>query len=121
MTSARRQKLEESKKLHQYLREFDEAQTWLQENQVIASSEEYGKDFEHLELLQEKFTIFKRDLQTSMERYSSANTMARRLVADGHSQTVLVKEKQDELKAGWNALQGKIIRIILINELINDF
>ena len=46
-----------------------------------------------------------------MERYTSANTMARRLVADGHSQTVLVKEKQDELKAGWNALQDKIIHI----------
>eukprot|EP00118_Oscarella_pearsei_P018140 m.184464 g.184464 ORF g.184464 m.184464 type:complete len:3710 (+) comp39319_c1_seq2:34-11163(+) len=108
LTAARRQKLEESIKLHQYLREFEEAQAWLQENQTIASSEEYGKDFEHLELLQEKFDIFKRSLQTSMERYTSANAMARRLVADGHSQTVLVKEKQDEVKAGWNTLQGMI-------------
>ena len=51
-----------------------------------------------LQVLQKKFDDFKRDVSASTERYSAANNLARRLVAEGHSDTVLIKEKQDAMR-----------------------
>ena len=48
LTAARRSKLEESIKLHQYLQDVEEVLSWLGEKEDIASSDDYGKDFEHL-------------------------------------------------------------------------
>ena len=48
LTAARRSKLQESIKLHQYIRDVDEVLSWLSEKQTIAASDDYGKDFEHL-------------------------------------------------------------------------
>ena len=51
-----------------------------------------------LQVLQKKFDDFKRDVSASTERYTAANNLARRLVAEGHSDTVLIKEKQDAMR-----------------------
>ena len=51
-----------------------------------------------MQVLQKKFDEFKRDISASTERFSSVNNLARRLVAEGHSDTVLIKEKQDIMK-----------------------
>jgi len=49
-------------------------------------------------VVQKKFEDFKRDVGASSERYTAANNLARRLVAEGHSDTVLIKEKQDAMR-----------------------
>ena len=54
-----------------------------------------------MQVLQKKFEDFKRDVSASTERYSAANNLARRLVAEGHSDTVLIKEKQDAMRYGY--------------------
>ena len=51
-----------------------------------------------LQVVQKKFEDFKRDVSASTERYTAANNLARRLVAEGHSDTVLIKEKQDAMR-----------------------
>ena len=48
LTAARRSKLEESIKLHQYVRDVEEVLAWLSEKEGVASSDDYGKDFDHL-------------------------------------------------------------------------
>ena len=48
LTAARRSKLEESIKLHQYLQDVEEVLSWLSDKEKIASSDDFGKDFEHL-------------------------------------------------------------------------
>ena len=48
LTAARRSKLEESIKLHQYIRDVDEVVSWLKEKETVASSDDYGKDYDHL-------------------------------------------------------------------------
>ena len=50
MTNSRLHRLEESKKLHQYLREVNETAEWINEQLHVAAAEDYGKDFEHLEV-----------------------------------------------------------------------
>jgi spectrin beta len=44
-------KLNEANKLYQYLKEVDELADWINEQIQTASSEEYGHDFEHLQVL----------------------------------------------------------------------
>jgi spectrin beta len=108
LTAARRSKLEESIQLHQYIRDVDEVVSWVKEKGSVASSDDYGKDYDHLLVLQKKFEEFRRDVNAGMERYTAANGLARRLVAEGHSDTVLIKEKQDTMRSGWNKLQEMI-------------
>jgi len=51
-----------------------------------------------LQVLQKKFDDFKSDTQASSELYIAANNLARKLVAEGHSDTVFIKEKQDAMR-----------------------
>ena len=43
-------KLEQTKLMHQYVRESDELGEWIEEQYQVASSGEYGQDYEHLEV-----------------------------------------------------------------------
>ena len=54
-------KLNEANKLYQYLKEVDELADWINEQIQTASSEEYGHDFEHLQVLflQDDFLAFR--------------------------------------------------------------
>ena len=62
-------------------------------------------------------------MNASSDRYSDVNKLARQLVAEGHSDTVLIKEKQDQMRyiiamfmlfdvvlyrEGWNTLQDAL-------------
>ena len=67
-----------------------------------------------MQVLQKKFEEFKRDVNAGMERYTAANGLARRLVAEGHSDTVLIKEKQDTTRSGSN-------KEWTITQLVNPF
>lgn len=138
LVAARNSKLEESIKLHQYIREADDVISWLEEKQSLAGSDDYGIDYDHLlvrergedgtkmkqwrrekresflksqesdvlmlfvvQVLQKKLDEFKRDVNASNDRYSSVNKLARQLVAEGHSDTVIIKEKQDQMRYGY--------------------
>lgn len=48
LANTRRQKLMESKHLHEYYRESDELENWINEQMLMANSEDYGQDYEHL-------------------------------------------------------------------------
>ncbi|KAK2560477.1 Spectrin beta chain [Acropora cervicornis] len=108
LTSMRLHRLKESKKLHQYLREVNETAEWINEQLNVASSEDYGKDFEHLETIQGKFEDFKRSAVAKAEQFSEVDNFAKRLVAEGHTDTVVIKEQQDILRSMWAQLQDQI-------------
>ena len=46
----RRRYLKESKKLHEYLQESNEVDQWIAEQVVMAGSEDFGKDYEHIQV-----------------------------------------------------------------------
>lgn len=47
--SHRRKNLEASKSFHEFMRESRDLEHWIDDQQQIANSEEYGKDYEHLQ------------------------------------------------------------------------
>lgn len=50
LVTVRLDKLNEAKKLHDYLKDVDELADWVNEQMQIASSAEYGHDFEQLQV-----------------------------------------------------------------------
>ena len=64
-----------------------------------------------VQVLQKKFEEFKRDISVSTERYTAVNGLARRLVAEGHSDTVLIKEKQDAMR--WATIGNDVLLVIV--------
>ena len=58
LVTMRSNKLNEANKLYQYLKEVDELADWINKQIQVASSEEYGHDFEHLQVLLIIFSVF---------------------------------------------------------------
>ncbi|PVD25646.1 hypothetical protein C0Q70_13305 [Pomacea canaliculata] len=108
LAADRSRKLERSKRLHAYMRESEDFEMWIEEQMQTASSEEYGQDFEHLQILRNKFDEFKRTVETGAERFNLCERMAKYLLDDRGDHTLQVQQRQEELKDSWNALLEQI-------------
>ena len=49
-------------------------------------------------MIQRKFEDFQRSVMAKAERFSEVDNFAKRLVAEGHTDTVIIKEQQDILR-----------------------
>ena len=74
---------------------------------VFVSSEEAGKDLEHVEALKKKFEGFQAELASNEAKLTSITTMAEGMVQEGHTDA---EEIQGELEV--------IIIIIIINNSV---
>ncbi|ALC43340.1 alpha-Spec, partial [Drosophila busckii] len=63
LASQRQLRLMESLSKHEYFLEADEVQQWIREQEQTASSEDYGQDFEHLQLLQNNSPEIKQNIE----------------------------------------------------------
>ena len=109
LITVRKERLVEALNLHQFSREADECLAWITDNLLIANSKDYGSDFKNAQTLKKDFDDFTIDLNANTERYNSVDNLARKLVFEGHSDTVSIKEIQDNLKVEWNQLQNAVI------------
>ena len=54
---SRQQKLGGSKKFHEFMREADDFEQWIGEQMQTALSDDYGQDYEHLQVLTISSTV----------------------------------------------------------------
>uniref|UniRef100_A0A8C0HQ07 Spectrin alpha chain, non-erythrocytic 1 n=1 Tax=Buteo japonicus TaxID=224669 RepID=A0A8C0HQ07_9AVES len=54
MAAARRAKLNESHRLHQFFRDMDDEESWIKEKKLLVSSEDYGRDLTGVQNLRKK-------------------------------------------------------------------
>lgn len=94
--SHRHKHLLDSNQLYNFYREADEVESWITERESIATSDDYGRDLEHVETLLKKFDDFARDLVTSEERISSLTAQAQALLDEGNT------EEEVLLSVWWN-------------------
>lgn len=57
LASQRRIKLLETRRLFEFYREADDVTNWITDKVVIASSEDYGQDLEHVEVSAEDLAV----------------------------------------------------------------
>jgi len=95
-----RQKLLESAKVaHQFLREANELEEFLNDQLQVAASEEYGNDIEHVELLIQKFESFLSNLHAEEARVASLTNAAKKGLGKSavDSDRAKVEAKLDEV------------------------
>ncbi|XP_048348815.1 spectrin beta chain, non-erythrocytic 4 isoform X2 [Sphaerodactylus townsendi] len=95
-------KLEQQYWLYQLNREVDELEHWIAEKEVVAGSPELGQDYEHVQLLQEKFTEFASETGSiGNERISAVNQMVDELIDYGHADAATIAEWKDGVNEAW--------------------
>ncbi|KAF4101711.1 hypothetical protein G5714_018143 [Onychostoma macrolepis] len=102
LSEERKSRLEQQYWLYQLNREVDELEQWIAEREVIASSTELGQDFEHVTILQEKFTEFASETGSlGQERVTAVNQMVDELIDYGHADAATIAEWKDGVNEAW--------------------
>ncbi|XP_075771677.1 spectrin beta chain, non-erythrocytic 4 isoform X2 [Pelodiscus sinensis] len=102
LVEERKARLEQQYWLYQLSREVDDLEHWIAEKEVVAGSPELGQDFEHVTLLQEKFTEFASETGSQgKERLSAVNQMVDELIDYGHVDAATIAEWKDGLNEAW--------------------
>uniref|UniRef100_A0A3B3RNV7 Spectrin beta chain n=1 Tax=Paramormyrops kingsleyae TaxID=1676925 RepID=A0A3B3RNV7_9TELE len=95
-------RLEQQYWLYQLNREVDELEQWIAEREVVASSPELGQDYEHVTILQEKFTEFATETgMLGQERVTAVNQMVDELIDYGHADAATIAEWKDGVNEAW--------------------
>ncbi len=58
------------------------------------TSEEFGQDLEHVEVLQKKFDEFHKDLVNHEDKVIDVNKLAEKLIEDQHPEEETVRKRQ---------------------------
>ncbi|KAM5130020.1 spectrin beta chain, non-erythrocytic 5 [Mantella aurantiaca] len=98
-------KLEETMALHEYLRESGDLQKWINQQRQVASSGDYGNDYEHVLHLLAKFNTFQHQMESAGQRVSGCQRLADSLLDRGHSESMQIVQTQKELRASWEDLR----------------
>uniref|UniRef100_A0A452I344 PH domain-containing protein n=1 Tax=Gopherus agassizii TaxID=38772 RepID=A0A452I344_9SAUR len=102
LAEERKAGLEQQYWLYQLSREVDDLEHWIAEKEVVAGSPELGQDFEHVTLLQEKFTAFASETgSVGNDRLAAVNQMVDELIDCGHVDAATIAEWKDGVNEAW--------------------
>lgn len=99
------QKLQQALILVQFLRQCDEVMFWINDKEAFVTTEEFGQDLEHVEVLQRKFDEFQKDMASQEYRVNDVNNMADKLVGEGHPEQETIIRRKEELNEAWQRLK----------------
>ncbi|XP_024085304.1 spectrin alpha chain, non-erythrocytic 1 isoform X3 [Cimex lectularius] len=103
-TMLRRKRLQESKKLHQFLRNVYEVESWLVQKQQVAGDESY-RDSSNLQSKIQKHIAFEAELVANKGRVSGVSNEGENLIRENHFASAEIQSKLDELESEWRCLQ----------------
>merc|ERR1719193_2509041 len=102
LANERRLKLDDALKLFCLNREVDDLEQWIAEREVIAGSHELGQDFDHVNLLIERFQGFAKETETQgNERVQAVNDIADSLISVHHTDAATIAQWKDSLNDAW--------------------
>ncbi|MGH0174376.1 UNVERIFIED_CONTAM: hypothetical protein FKN15_008679 [Acipenser sinensis] len=104
LASIRSQRLEEALLHHEYQRESTELKEWIAEQRQHACSQDYGKDYEHVQLLRGTYEGLQRLLEMGAERVRGCQELADSIILHGHPQSRDIRQTQDQLRQSWEEL-----------------
>ncbi|XP_029453305.1 spectrin beta chain, non-erythrocytic 5 [Rhinatrema bivittatum] len=114
--TTRRKKLDETLCLHEFLRESRDLQEWINQQQQVVSSKDYGNDYEHVLHLRAKYNTFQHHVETAAQRVAACQHLADSLLGRGHSESKEIRQKQKALRNSWENLlemtraRGKLLQ-----------
>lgn len=94
-------------KVFEFQRECDTTINWIKEQEIIASSQDYGSDLEHAETLLKRFNEFMKDLEKNGERVKKIDILAQRLCENKYTPPSfidLIDESCSSINDRWSEL-----------------
>lgn len=105
LAQERRLRLEETVKLFMLHRDIDDLEQWIADKVIVADSNELGQDFEHVNLLKERFYQFAQDTQQiGQERVTHVTKIATVLMDSGHADSSIIAQWNENLNSAWDDL-----------------
>jgi spectrin alpha len=98
-------RLQQALVLAQFIRRCDDVRSWVSEKEAYVSTEEIGRDLEHVEVLQRKFEEFRKEMANEEGRVVEVNTEADRLIQTGHPEVQTIQERRTDLNEAWERLK----------------
>ncbi|CAD6199906.1 unnamed protein product [Caenorhabditis auriculariae] len=125
LSKERRKRLDETLELYALHREIDDLLQWIADKEVVAGSQENGQDYEHVQMLQERFQQFARDTENiGSERVANANDGCDSLIGQGHTDAPTIALWKDSLNEAWENLLELIdtrAQILEASRLLHKF
>ncbi|XP_040602017.1 LOW QUALITY PROTEIN: spectrin beta chain, non-erythrocytic 5 [Mesocricetus auratus] len=105
LADARGQELEGTLKLHEFMREAEDLQSWLASwKQVARGGDDFGEDHEHVLQLCTEFAKFQNQIEAGALRVEACQQLADSLLECGHSAAPKAHHRQQDLRAAWSEL-----------------
>lgn len=98
-------KLQQALKLLQFQHQCDEVMSWINDKEAFVSTDELGRDLEHVELLQRKFDEFKKDMAGQESRIQDVFVQAEKLISEDHPDRVIIVTRRNEVESAWEKLK----------------
>ncbi|XP_071033294.1 spectrin alpha chain [Parasteatoda tepidariorum] len=99
-------KLQQALVLVQFLRQCDEVMFWINDKEAFVTTDEFGQDLEHVEVLQRKFDEFQKDMASQEFRVQEVNEQAEKLVNEGHPEGETINKRKEEVNDAWQRLKA---------------
>lgn len=77
--------------------------------EAFVSSDEFGSDLEHVEVLQRKFDEFQKDMAAQEFRVTEVLELADRLVKDGHPEVDTINRRKEVFEISYLFNEFKLI------------
>ncbi|XP_026142105.1 spectrin beta chain, non-erythrocytic 5 isoform X1 [Carassius auratus] len=103
--TVREQRLRETLHLHEFKRESAELEEWIAQQTQIASSYDFGSDYENALQLCGRFEVFLKQLEVGLERMHTCEELADKLIKSNHPESRFIRETQNLLRESWEELQ----------------
>ncbi|XDA78301.1 hypothetical protein R6Z07F_008401 [Ovis aries] len=117
LAATRDRELEGTLKLHEFMREAEDLQSWLaSQKQVAGGGESLGEDYEDVLHLCTEFVRFQHTVEVGGQRVASCQRLAEKLLERGHRAAPRAHQMQRDLQAAWAELweltqaRGRLLR-----------
>ncbi len=104
-TEDRKQQLEDSLKLQQFLRDVEDVLQWIKEHRPLAESADYGKSLLGVQNLQKKHQAVLNEISSYQSNIDSISTSSEGLLDSGHFASDVISEQTTDVNHKWRQLQ----------------
>ncbi|KAH0615580.1 hypothetical protein JD844_005026 [Phrynosoma platyrhinos] len=105
MAAARRAKLNESHRLHQFFRDMDDEESWIKEKKLLVSSEDYGRDLTGVQNLRKKHKRLEAELAAHEPAIQGVLDTGKKLSDDNTIGKEEIQQRLSQFVEHWQELK----------------
>ncbi len=105
LAAQRKARLEQSRRLWNFLWEIAEFESWIREKEHIFSSLDYGKDLISVLILQNKHSVFEDELAARQDNLKQIMDEGESMIQAKHLGSPKVQQRMDDVRNQWQQLE----------------